>query len=367
MNLPTATYQIIYNGKNISRDISDMVMSLSYTDKIEGGSDEIEITVEDINKQWINNWYPQKGDTIQISIYCNGQQLNCGAFTVDEIEAAEDISAGNLFTFKGVAAAINKQLRTKRSYAHEKKTLREIANTVAANLGLTVQGSVKDITIDYASQYRETDLTFLNRIGGAYGYVFSVRGNNLVFLYYEDVESKDAKDGLIFGCADRIKCTYKDTTNKVYKSVSLKHHSTQSKSVLSFKSDDDGIDYGTTPTTLDITKPWLGLMTMQTPSTTDNEDDDDDESGYDDLNMYDSVENKQQAEAKGKYALHRKNTQGVTCEIELPGNVLFISGNNFQINEAGHFNGKYQITEATHKITTDGSYSTSGSGKRLGK
>lgn len=330
MNLPIATYSVLYNSKDITKDISGMVTSLSYTDKLQWQTDEIEISVENKDELWINSWYPKKGDTVQVVIFSEGQ-LNCGTFSIDEMEATEDTNAGNTFTFKGVAAAISKQMRTKRSYAHADKSLKEIANTVAANLGLTLTGSLKDITVHCVNQYRETDLAFLNRIGAAYGYVFSVRGNNLVFLYYEDLENQ--QPSLTFKKSDRIRCSYKDTTNKVFKSVSVRHHNPKTKQVVVFEGDSD----------------------------------DDDDTGDDDLNLHDRVENTQQAEAVGKHALHEKNKNGVTCEIEIQGNILFVSGNNIQLNDSGVFNGKYQIIEATHKITLDGSYSTSGTAKRISK
>lgn len=328
MNLPVATYTVLYNSKDITKDISSMVMSLEYVDKVTGQSDEISLTLENSDERWLNSWYPQKGDSIEVNIFSEGQ-LKCGSFTIDEPEFTEDIDAGNQFTLKGIAAPVNKKLRTVRSYAHEDKSLKEIANTVAANLGLTVLGSVKDITIHRVNQYRETDLAFLNRIGGAYGYVFSVRGNNLVFVYYEDIESKEA--ALTLNRSDRIRCSYKDTTNKVFKTSSVKHHNPKTKAVVSFDVDADEGDYS-----------------------------------EDDLNNYDRVENTQQAEAKAKYSIHDKNTRGISCEIEIPGNIYFVSGNNVQINDAGKFNGKYKITEAHHNITLDGSYSTSGTLNKIG-
>lgn len=331
MNLPVASYTVIYNNKDITKDISDMVMSLEYTDKITGQTDEISITVEDRDERWLNEWYPQKGDSIQVVIFSEDGKLNCGSFTIDEIEAIAAPDNGYVFNFKGVAAPVNKALRTVRSYAHEDKTLREIANTVAANLGLTLIGSIENITIHRVNQYRETDLAFLNRIGGAYGYIFSVRGNNLVFVYYKDIETREAS--LQITRQNLLDYSFKDTTNKVYKSSSVKHHDPKTKQNISFEES--------------------------------SEDDDDDNSSSDDLNLYDRVENKQQAEAKAKYALHNKNTRGVTCELQLPGNILFVSGNNFQITDTGKFNGKYHIEEAHHSITRDGSYVSSGSAKRL--
>jgi phage protein D len=332
MNLPIVTYSLTYNSKDITRDITDQVLGITYTDKIGGESDTLEITVEDKDLRWQNSWYPQKGDTMQLIIRQLDRQLNCGIFEVDELDISFSIS-GDVFSIKGLASGIKKKMRTKNSYAHEEKSLREIAATVAAGLGLTIMGSVPDIQLGLCNQYRETDLSFLNRIGNDYGCVFSVRGANLIFTYYKDLEGR--QPSLTLTKQQLISGNLKDTTHKTFKKCRVKHHDPVSKEVVEYVANYD------------------------------DDDQDEEQSGQDDLEIRSRVENKRQAEAKSKHALFKSNTEGVGGDIAFPGNVLFVSGNNVQLNGLGNFSGVFHILQSVHSLTRDGAYAGSGNLKRV--
>lgn len=329
ITLPVIDYTIIYNQKDISRDISGYIISIQYTDKVTGESDSIEISVEDHDQRWQNDWYPAKGDSLELIIRKGTQQLNCGIFQIDEL-ASSSSTAGDVFVIKALAAGIKKKLRTKVSYAHENKSLREIANTVGASMGLTLIGTVPDIRLNRCNQYRETNLAFLNRIGSDYGCIFSVRGDNLIFTYYQDIEGRSASFSL--SKQELISWDLRDQTNKTFAKAKLKHHDPYAKTTVSYLS---------------------------------KEDEESDSDSVDDLEMRVKAENPQQAEAKGKHALFKNNTQGVGGDIVLPGNLLFVSGNNFQLNGAGKLSGIYQILEATHLISNSGAYQCAGNIKRV--
>lgn len=330
MNLPQVDYTIIYNQKDVSRDISPYILEIQYTDKVTGESDTLEISIEDTDHRWQNDWYPEKGDTLQLIIRTGSYQLNCGSFECDE-SASSFSRDGDKFVIRGLAAGIKKRLRTKTSYAHQDKSLREIANTVGSAMGLKLIGSVPDIRINRVNQYRETNLQFLNRLGAEYGCIFSIRGDSLVFMYYKDLEGRAASFSLLK--SDLISGDMRDTTHKTYTGARVRHHDPYRKQTISYFSRPDD----------------------QSPA----------DGSVDDLEVHAKVDNEQQAEAKGKYALSKSNTQGVTGDIVLPGNLLFVSGNNFQLNGAGKLSGIYHILEATHTINRTGAHLSAGNVKRV--
>ena len=63
--------------------------------------------------------------------------------------------------------AISKIMRNTLSRLHG-----EIVRTIAARYGLSVIGSIENITIGRVTQHREKDLTFLARLADEYGYAF---------------------------------------------------------------------------------------------------------------------------------------------------------------------------------------------------
>lgn len=331
MNVPKASYEIMYNGKNITGNIVPYILSLVYTDKTKGEADEIELTVEDSDGLWSGNWYPQKGDTISAKIFYLGNTLNCGVFTVDEL-TGEGSSEGNTVTIKGLAAGINKTLRTKRSYAHENKTLREIVNTIASKHGFKIVGTIRDVRIARETQYYETDLSFLNRLATDYGYHFSIQDQSLVFVETFEIENKESAFSILK--KEIINWNITDKTAKTYKNVHIAYHNPRNKSKISVTETEDSPANDTVKT--------------------------------DTLFLKKRVENKQQAELKSKAALHRANSQQQSGNVEISGNVLAVAGNNCTVEGIGWFSGKYQIETSTHSVTSDGGYTTSLEIKRTG-
>jgi len=329
MNLPVVSYQLLYNGKDISADISNQVIGIEYDDRIKGESDELQITLEDSDRRWQNSWFPDKGATLQLIIRSAGKQMNCGTFQIDELQA-QGSTSGDQFSIKALGAGITKAMRSKISYAHENKSLREIANTVAGNLGLTLQGNVEDISFERLHQYRETDLAFLNRIAGSYGYIFSVRGNLLVFTYYKDIEAKQPV--ITLGRNDLISFDIRTSTHLIYRNGRIRYHVPRKKKVIDYSTESES--------------------EFDSPS-------------EDDMELYERIENDQQAQTRAAFGLHDNNSKMTAGDITIPGNILFLSGNNVQLQQIGKLSGVYHILDSRHSINRDGGYKTTGNLKKL--
>jgi len=103
------TFKIEYNNKDITRDVSQYVTSLEYTDFESGQSDEVSIIFEDSLKLWQNSWMPSKGDALRVYIgYVGEKLLNCGIFEIDEIEYS---APPDTVIVKGLATGIKSAFR----------------------------------------------------------------------------------------------------------------------------------------------------------------------------------------------------------------------------------------------------------------
>ena len=269
MNLTQATYKILYNNKNITKDISDHLLQLTYTDKVTGESDELEINLEDSDLLWQNAWYPEKGASLLAEIEQDGVVLKCGNFTIDEIEMSSGRSSGDTVTIKAIAAGITKKLRTSRSTAHENKSLREIVNTIASANGLTVKGEIDTIIFERYTQYNKTDLNFLQHLANEYGYTFSIRDAVLTFTSMYTLEGH--AHILTLDKTDLTGWSLKDKTSGIYKKASVRHHSPKKNKTINYDEFADDPDF----TAEDI------------------------------LFLRNKAENDQQAKAKAKSHLHR--------------------------------------------------------------
>ena len=132
------TFKLEYNKKDITKDISDYVLNINYTDVEHGQSDEVEIIFEDSQKLWQDAWIPSKGDNIRLYIgYVGEKLLNCGVFEIDEIEFS---TPPDILIVKAIATGITKSLRQNNSVAYENKNLKQIANEIAKKHNLTLVG-----------------------------------------------------------------------------------------------------------------------------------------------------------------------------------------------------------------------------------
>lgn len=337
MNSVPATYKIIYNQKNITTDISDHLLSMNYTDKVAGESDEIELTVHDKDGLWQNDWWPSKGDTIEAQIIHQGEVLDCGKFSIDELGMASG-REGDVFTLRGLAATFSKALRTKNSSAHENKTLRELAKSFADKHGFTLLGEIDEIRIGRVTQYQKTDLSFLRQVAEDYGYTFSVRGSLLVFTNEFELESVapsttiDKTEMKSFGFTDKTEATYKKAL--------LRHHNKKKNEVIETE---------------------VSLM----DENTDSEGNPFRDGSEDQLIIHDRVENDQQAETKARAKLHKKSKLEKFVDVQIPGNVLVVSGVALDLTGCGRFSGKYQVAESSHSLDRGGGYNTSFRGVKV--
>ncbi|MEX3614146.1 MAG: hypothetical protein VB141_10450 [Burkholderia gladioli] len=85
--IPHGTVTVQYQKKDITAAITPYLIDVTYTDRSDGESDSVEITVEDTDRRWQNAWYPTHGDTLTVAIgYAGETLLPCGVFEIDEIE-----------------------------------------------------------------------------------------------------------------------------------------------------------------------------------------------------------------------------------------------------------------------------------------
>jgi phage protein D len=86
----TPQARILYNGRDITADLSPYLMRVSYTDRLTGEADSLDVELAEtdaVTSRWLSEWYPDKGMVMSAEIGYAGQALMaCGSFDVDEIE-----------------------------------------------------------------------------------------------------------------------------------------------------------------------------------------------------------------------------------------------------------------------------------------
>lgn len=321
-------YKILYDNKNITADISRYLLSLTYTDKVAGEADTLELELEDADNLWQNEWFPTLGATLSAEINNGERLLPCGSFYLDEVAFNAD-HAGDVVSLRGVSAFFSKKLRTKHSKAHENKTLGEIARTVAQKHGFTVMGEIANFPIGRVTQNRKGDLSFLQDLANEYGYIFSVKNNLMVFTDITKLEG--ASTVMSIDKSECISVNIKDKTSETYKRANVNFHNPSTKENIRYSSSDD-----------------------------------DETDSADTMEIRSKAENQQQAERKGKAALHLANSTSIEGSIECIGNPMLLSGVNIELTGCGKLSGLYHITQSQHKATKQDGYTTSAEIKKVG-
>lgn len=304
-----------YNGHNVSEDFTPYVSEISYTDYEKEQSDELSVKLCDYNKLFQNDWHPTKGDKLTAIIGHKGQeQINCGTFTIDEIEV-EMNADGDFMDIKALATTTNSPLRTANSKTFENKTLVQIAQFFGKTHGFKVVGEQGFVNVGRQNQVCETDLAFLKRISNNYGYIFKLTDGLLTFTSVESLKSSKALFTLNKEEINNI--SFSNSATKVYKACSVKYFNPKTKKLCTYTAKRSN--------------------------------------GTDTLKLNQKVSSKAEAIkiANANLQLGSKEIKGSISLKEA--NPLFCAGVNFQINGIGKvYSGLYHITSATHRVSSSG-------------
>lgn len=199
----------VVNNADMTDDINERLISMSFTDVEDGGADDLEITLEDRDGKVIGNWLTKeidrrakankkKADKVEIrpTIHqknWNGDgkdiSLRCGAFTLDDIDMK---GPPCVVTMKASAADFSAGgRRTKRSKAWEKTTLKKIANVIGARDGYSVM-YLSDKTVSYTrvEQNKQTDTAFLQKLCTRAGLSMKITNATIVIFDPAEYEKK---------------------------------------------------------------------------------------------------------------------------------------------------------------------------------
>lgn len=329
-------YNIEYNSKDVTTDVTPFVLSVNYTDRVSGQSDEIEVVFDDTDGRWSNQWYPAKGDRLVVRMGYENDHFGCGTFIVDEFEFS---GPPDQFSIRGIATGANRSVRTKKSTAHESKSLKQIARAVAQALGLTLVWDAKDIQLERSTQYQETDLGFLNRIANDYGMAFSIRDDRMTFYSLYDLEA--AAPVLQLSRADVSRVSVRVKTVGTASKAKVVHHNQKTGKVVQREYQGDGASNSD------------GIPFEQIVAA-------------DEHVVHSRTENVAQADMKAKAAYHRANSREVTGTLTAFGSPRLLAGVNFELIGYGEMSAKYHITESSHSISRDAGYTVGLSFKKVG-
>ena len=322
-----AVLRLVYNGVDISADISEDLDSATWTDNSAKTADTLNVVLRNTHGRWIDDWFPSKGAKLSASIEVrdwgaqgNHAVLPCGTFEIDEIEVSGGATTKSIATIKAVSTPVTSALRgAGRTQAWQDIKLSAIAAEMANRSGLKLYYEMPaDPQYQYEEQSEETDLNFLQGLCDDAGASLKVTHDRIVVFDQAEKEKEAAVITVTPGMVDSWK--FKTKSNKVYSSVKVEYHDPETD-------EDYSVEVAAEPADL----------------------------GGEDRNGRTQIVNQRckslaEAETLAKNALRGANKSEVTGTITSIGDVRLVAGVNVQISGFGRFDGKYTVETATHKI-----------------
>jgi len=316
-------FRLLYKGIDISSELLPHLVSCTYTDKVHGEADEIEVVVQDRDGLWRGPWCPEQGDKVELWIGYKGLPLvYCGAFEIDEPNARLSRS-GDVFTFRGVSAPVTKAIRTRNNQRFEKQNLKQVAQKLASRHGLTIVGTPPDVFFEHVAQRRERDLEFLSRLADDYGAYFSVKGDKLVFAKRDELHERAPALTIHAESDDYISADLKKSSHKTYSKARATYFEGNEKKNIDVEVSDSKVKNGDT------------------------------------LRLDERIENEGQARVLAKSRLQKENLKRQTGNVVLVGNPLAMAGNTVALDSGfGKWAGRYLIKTSRHLIGRGQGYTT---------
>ena len=317
MQARSSYVRLIYDGKNITRDIAPYLTQFSFTDNSGGKADDISFTLEDRDGLFISSWYPEKGSKIKAVIIkidgSHAEALPCGEYEIDQIDFA---APPRTLTIKAISTAISKNMRhEKHNKSWENISLQAIAAELASANNLKLYYDGDNPFYERKTQSGISDLEFLKALCDDAG--LSLKVHDMKLIIY-DTEKNSERDSVTeINIADKNLLTWKfsSKSTKIYKSAKVSYHDPVKDETFTGEFHDGN------------------------------------EEGCDEiLELNERVESNAQAISLAEKRLLQANSGEVKASISTIGNVDFLAGNNLTLSGFGVFDGKYTIEKVTHSL-----------------
>jgi phage protein D len=326
MKTRRASIQLIYEGKNITDDVTPDLKSFTYNDNASGMSDDVSIELKDDSRKWISSWAPAKGDIIIPAIITENwnfegdyQSLDCGRFVIDEPSYS---GRPRVLSLGAISAPADSDFMTvERSRTWQKASLKKIAQTIAghAKLDLFFNSSSNPV-IPFVEQSRESDAAFLSNLCQKNGLAIKIYNQEIVI--FNEMEYEAGSPVMTIGEIDLLQWNARTTfTDTGYDGCKIAYTNPKSNTTFTYTFKPSG------------------------------------RTGSKIYRMNETAGSLAEAEQYARCKLRELNKKEYVLSLELPGNLELFPTQVVTVKDLGIFNGNYYIDKVSHKI--GGGFTTS--------
>lgn len=338
---------------DVTEDLLPDLLGFTYDDKETNEADEISISLKDDKGKWAGTWKPDGGEIVRAWIVQGTTQketrkLYCGKFYVDSLSVS---GSPRQFELRAVSIPLNKPIRRKmKTKAWEKKTLKEIAQEIARDAGISlIYDSEYNPEYDRHDQNRESDLKFLSRLCEDAGLSIKLTDEKIAIFDQQSYESKSAVQTIELGVSDILDWRFESSQSETYKSCKITYRDPKQK----VKGSAGGHNIDGKNTTK--TNPAVMTYIYEDPNA--------DENGQE-YTIKKRAKSIEEARMLAKAKLRQLNMRNITGSMTLVGDVMLVAGIVVKCKGFGSFDGNFIVEQATHSVSSSG-YTTGISLRRV--
>ncbi len=324
MQARQSSVMVAYNGKDITKTITDYVEGFQYVDHASGTADTVSLKLNDRSGKWSDGWIPVEGDYVEATIVLtnwtgpgDNRKYRCGYFLVDDLSFSGPPSVASI---GGIATPIQSDFNvTEKSKTWKKTSVKGILTQITGEAGIGLHFSGQDYPIDELEQSGKTDQAFAYELCSSYNLAMKLYNKKMVVFDQTDYE--DQKAGLTI---DKTQCASWDIKKGMtvaYDGVSISYTDPKSSKTLSYKF---------------LLKDGSRIMKVN-----------------------ETAENLQDAEIKAKAKLLAHNRQCQTMNVKLRGDARYVASRCVNLSGFGKLDGKYYIDSVTHEKNAGSGYTCS--------
>lgn len=326
MSLERRTHvKVVYEGVDITADVSKDLVAFRYTDNEGGQADDISLTLKNNHGLWSGAWKPTKGDSVTATIITEddsgSKSLSCGSCEIDKLKFAGPPS---LFEIGGVSIPLSNTVRrTKKSRAWEAVRLSEICTDVSNTAGVDLifqpnpagaEVESTDPLYNRRDQRDESDLSFIKRLCDDEGLSVKMTDQQLVIYNQDTMAYQDPSVTFTLGESNVVSYDFEEELIELYNKAIVSYSDPRTGNLNTFEYTDSSITNGQT------------------------------------LKIIRRTESSQEAERIAKAALSTKNRRKITCNLVCVGSVSLVSGITVYLSGFGDYDGKYYVQKCEHNV-----------------
>lgn len=310
-----------YNGKDITKTITDYIEGFQYVDNASGTADTVTLKLNNRSGKWSGSWIPIQGDYVETIIKLtnwkkegDNRKFNCGYFLIDDLSFAGPPSTASI---GGITTPINTDFNvTKKSKTWKKTSVKKILEKIAKNAGVGLFYSGQDYQIDELEQSNQEDVTFAFNLCNSYNLAMKLYNKKIVV--FDQVEYEKKKATLSIDREQTESWSATKSMTRAYDGVSISYTDSKKNKTLTYKF---------------MLKKGKRIMKLN-----------------------ETAESLQDAEVKAKAKLLEHNRQCQTISVKVKGDTKYISSKCVNMTGFGKLDGKYYIDSVTHEKNAGSGY-----------